>query len=135
MRMRMNSETWYLRGTLLFFNGGLRRRTLENKEGHQRCFQNSKGSRFFKVEQSQEDRPPWFLADKMMVRLTTVLLTHIRHGYRHLRVNMFILLFFVKLTITCSSCALCLVDPTHVDQDVMLTFIMLTFHMFTMMSC
>ena len=43
MRMRMNSETWYLRGTLLFFNGGLRRRTLENRRVINFAFKTPKG--------------------------------------------------------------------------------------------
>ena len=51
----------------------------------------------------------------MMVGLTSVLLTDIWHGYRHLRVNLFIFLFFVMLTL-----------HAHVDHDVMLTFIMLS---------
>ena len=133
--MRINSETWYLRGTLLFFNGGLRRRTLETKRVINVAFKTPKGSWFFKVEKSEHVRPPWFLADKMMVALTSVLLTNIWHGYRHLRVNFFILLFFVMLTFYMLTIVSCWpftcwpwghVDLYHFDHDVMLTFIMLS---------
>ena len=42
--MRMNSETWYLRGTLLFFNGGLRRRTLQTRRVTNFAFKTPKGA-------------------------------------------------------------------------------------------
>ena len=44
MRMRKNSETWYLSGTLLFFNGGLRRRTLETRRVINFAFKTPKGA-------------------------------------------------------------------------------------------
>ena len=44
MRMRINSETWYLRGTLLFFNGGLRRRTLQTRRVTNFAFKTPKGA-------------------------------------------------------------------------------------------
>ena len=135
MRMRINSETWYLRGTLLFFNGGLRRRTLETRRVINFAFKTPKGADSSKLNKVKRighlgfSPIRWWCAWPLFSSPTsgTAIVTW---GWTCSSCCSLSCWPF-----TCSSCALCLVDPTHVDQDVMLTFIMLTMMSFWPFSC
>ena len=138
MRMRINSETWYLRGTLLFFNGGLRRRTLQTRRVINFAFKTPKGADSSKLNKVKRighlgfSPIRWWCAWPLFSSPTsgTAIVTWGWSGSSWCSLSCW--------PFTCSFCALCLVDPTHVewpgchvdiyhvDHDVILTFLMLS---------